>query len=88
MSQKMMIDMVFHTPQNVKSFCFATSSLPNTIQVKVVQDDSIVDGKSILGVLSLDFTKNVSVNFTSSKPIDKNLLKIFNQWTVGDYYEM
>lgn len=78
------VDMLFHTTKNVKEFCFKACSLPKTMQVKVIQDDSMVDGKSILGVLSLDFTKRVTVSFTYNKPIGENLLKIFNQWTVGD----
>lgn len=78
------VTMIFGDPQNVKNFVFATSSLPNSMQVKIFQDTIIVDGKSILGVLSLDFTKMVSVKFIDNKPIDKNLLKIFNQWIIGD----
>lgn len=78
------VDMLFHTAKNVKDFCFEVGSLPKTMQVKVIQNDSIADGKSILGVLSLDFTKRVTVSFTYNKPIDENILKIFNQWTVGD----
>lgn len=78
------VNMLFHTTKNVKDFCFEAGSLPNAMQIKVIQNDSIVDGKSILGVLSLDFAKRVTVSFTYNKPINENILKIFNQWTVGD----
>lgn len=78
------VNMIFDNPQNVKSFVFATSSLPNSMQIKIIQDDSVVDGKSILGVLSLDFTKPVEVKFIHNQPINKDLIKQFNQWIAED----
>lgn len=74
--------MLLQTIQNVRSFCFEAGNLPKTVCVKVIQGDSIVDGKSILGVLSLDFKEVVRVKFTYNKPIDNNLLKSFNQWII------
>lgn len=76
--------MLFQTVQNVRSFCFEAGNLPKNTCVKVIQEDSIVDGKSILGVLSLDFKKAVKVKFTYNKPIDNNLFKSFNQWIIEE----
>lgn len=78
------VNMIFDNPQNVKNFVFTTSSLPNSMQIKIVQDDSVVDGKSILGILSLDFTKPVEVRFIYNQPINKDSIKQFNQWVVED----
>ena len=46
------------TSQDVKDFVFTTSQFSNSVQVKVKHGDSVADGKSILGLLSIN-TKGV-----------------------------
>ena len=55
---------MLQTPQDVKNFCYSVSSLPRSISVKV-KHDTYVDGKSILGMFSLDLSKPVDVVFES-----------------------
>ena len=61
---------MLQTPQDVKNFCYSVSSLPRNVSVKVKHDTYVVDGKSILGMFSLDLSNpvlsipNTSTHFT------------------------
>ena len=52
---------MLQTPQDVKNFCYSVSSLPRNVSVKVKHDTYVVDGKSILGMFSLDLSNPVDV---------------------------
>lgn len=71
------------TPQDVKSFCYAMSDFPRNISVKVKHDTYVVDGKSILGMFSLDLSNPVDVIFESKDLLDPNKVdKAIYPWEV------
>ena len=56
---------MLQTTQDVKNFCYSVSNLPRNVSVKVKHDTYVVDGKSILGMFSLDLSNPVDVIFES-----------------------
>lgn len=73
------------TPQDVKDFCYAASALPRTVSVKVTHNEYIVDGKSILGMFSLNLSQPVTVQFVGNKDLNYGDIKsLFNAWIAED----
>ena len=71
---------ILKTSQDVKDFVFKTSSLPKDVQVKVMYDDCVVDGKSILGLLSINTKGILTVKILSNKTPDVQILKAIKPW--------
>lgn len=73
------------TPQDVKDFCYAAGTLPRTVLVKVIHNEYVVDGKSILGMFSLNLSEPVTVQFIGNNELDSTEIRnIFKSWTVGE----
>lgn len=73
------------TSQDVKDFCFAASAMPRNTLVKALHGDYIVDGRSILGVFSLNLSEPITAVFESENEIDKEkIMKAFNPWIIKD----
>ena len=71
------------TPQEVKAFCYAMSEFPRNVSVKVQHDTYVVDGKSILGMFSLDLSQPVDVIFESITLLDPDKVnKAIYPWEV------
>ncbi len=67
--------------RDVKDFVFAISALPRNIQVKVLHNNSVADGRSILGVLNLSTNGIVEVRVSGIGEYGENKVrKILNQW--------
>ena len=65
--------------RDVKDFVFAI--LPRNIQVKVLHNNSVADGRSILGVLNLSTNGIVEVRVSGIGEYGENKVrKILNQW--------
>ena len=65
---------MLQTPQDVKAFCYAMSEFPRNVNVKVQHDTYVVDGKSILGMFSLDLSKPVDVIFESGDLLNPEVI--------------
>ena len=65
---------MLQTPQDVKKFCYSVSSLPRNVSVKVKHDTYVVDGKSILGMFSLDLSNPVDVIFESRDLLNPEII--------------
>lgn len=75
----------FHSSQDVKDFVFIISTLPRNVQVKLKCNNTIVDGKSILGVLSLSTNKIIEVIILSETDISEDkITRLINQWIVKE----
>lgn len=71
------------TPQDVKDFCYAMSKFPRNVSVKVQHDTYVVDGKSILGMFSLDLSQPVDIIFDSKDLLDPDKVnKAIYPWEV------
>ena len=71
------------TPQDVKAFCYAMSEFPRNVNVKVQHDTYVVDGKSILGMFSLNLSDPVTVVIESKDLLNSDEVdKIFYPWEV------
>lgn len=85
MENKLEIKVSLNTSQDVKDFCFAASAMPRNISVKALHGDYIVDGRSILGVFSLNLSEPITAVFESVNEIDKEkIMKVFDLWIVKD----
>lgn len=74
---------MLQTPQDVKNFCYSVSSLPRNVSVKVKHDTYVVDGKSILGMFSLNLSDPVTVVIESKDLLNSDEVdKIFYPWEV------
>ena len=74
---------MLQTPQDVKNFCYSVSSLPRNVSVKVKHDTYVVDGKSILGMFSLDLSQPVDIIFDSKDLLDPDKVnKAIYPWEV------
>ena len=70
-------------PQDVKAFCYAMSEFPRNVNVKVQHDTYVVDGKSILGMFSLNLSDPVTVVIESKDLLNSDEVdKIFYPWEV------
>lgn len=79
------IKVVLRTSKDVKDFCFTTVELPRTVSVKAAHEDFIVDGRSILGMFSLNLSEPITIRFESSANFDTNKIqKMFNPWILED----
>ena len=67
----------FVFPQDIRDFVYATQAYK--FKVSVQSENYIVNGKSILGVLSLDLTKPVEVI------VDTGLMSHFNEEDYKQY---
>lgn len=77
------IKVVLKTSKDVKDFCFTTADLPRTLSVKAAHGDFIVDGRSILGMLSLNLSEPITIVFESSISFDTDKIqKMFYPWIV------
>lgn len=75
----------FNSSKDVKDFVFTTTTkLPNTIQIKLKNNDCIVNGRSILGVLSLSEKGLIDLMISNCSFDETEIYKIFNQWIVED----
>lgn len=75
----------FYSSQDVKDFVFKISALPRSVQVKLKCNNTIVDGKSILGVLSLSTSEIIEIIISSETSINENeVTKLINQWIVKE----
>lgn len=71
--------------RDVKDFVFVISELPRNVQVKVRHNNSVADGKSILGVLNLSTNGIVEVSVSGTGEYGENKIrKILNQWIVEE----
>lgn len=71
--------------RDVKDFVFAISTLPRNIQVKVRHNNSVADGKSILGMLNLSTKGVVEVSVLGTDRYnEKEIKKLLNQWIVEE----
>lgn len=71
--------------RDVKDFVFAISELPRNVQVKIRHNNSIADGRSILGVLNLSTNGIVEVSVSGTGEYGENKIrKILNQWIVEE----
>ncbi|MCM1315870.1 MAG: HPr family phosphocarrier protein [Muribaculaceae bacterium] len=83
MENNLKLKIFLKTSKDVKNFCFETAALPRIISVKVSHGDYVVDGKSILGVFSLNLSEYVTATFTCETKFDTNKIKkAFNPWIV------
>ena len=74
---------MLQTPQDVKAFCYAMSEFPRNVNVKVQHDTYVVDGKSILGMFSLNLSDPVTVVIESKDLLNADEVdKIFYPWEV------
>ena len=72
---------VLPTAKDVKDFVFAVSTLPVGIQIKAGRGDFVVDGRSILGLLSIHTKGVLTVRIISEKPInEKDMYRLLYPW--------
>ena len=73
----------FKTQNDVIMFSYAMSGFPNKIKVTVKHGDKERDAKSILGLLSLNLSEPVDVNFESKDLLDPDKVdKAIYPWEV------
>ncbi len=83
MSNTITKKILLKTPQDVKNFCYAANSFPRNVSVKVKAEAYTVDGKSILGMFSLNLSEPVNVVFESEKSLDLDMIsKSVYSWEV------
>lgn len=76
-------EILLKTPQDVKNFCYAMSDFPRGISIKVNHGSYTVDGRSILGMFSLNLSEPVSVVFEGSESLDPDkITKAISPWEV------
>lgn len=76
-------EVLLKTPQDVKSFCYAMSAFPRCVSIKVNHGSYTVDGRSILGMFSLNLSEPVSVVFEGSESLDSDkITKAISPWEV------
>lgn len=79
------IKVVLKTSRDVKDFCFTTVELPRAVSVKAAHEDFVVDGRSILGMFSLNLSEPITIRFESSARFDTDKIqRMFNPWIVED----
>ncbi len=71
---------VLPTARDVKDFVFTVSTLPVGIQIKVGHGDFVVDGRSILGLLSIHTKGVLTVKIISEKPIGTDMHRLLYPW--------
>lgn len=71
-----------NTPTDVKFFVYKAQELPRNISIKVMHDDYVIDGKSILGLLSLDLSNSIIIEIKSNENIDFSFIEKFDEWRV------
>lgn len=76
---------LLNTSKDVKDFVFAVSTLPSGIQIKVSHGDFVVDGRSILGLLSIHTKGILNVETVSEKPVDENSIsRLLYPWSIPE----
>ena len=69
--------------QDVKTYCSGIEFFEGTIDIK--QDRHNVDGRSFLGICSLDLSRPIDVEIsTSNKGVDEDFYKYLKKWEVVD----
>ena len=67
--------------QDVKTYCNGIEYFEGTIDIK--QDRHNVDGRSFLGICSLDLSRPIDVEIsTSNKGVDEDFYKYLKKWGV------
>lgn len=85
-NMKVMIKL--NTPQDVKDFCFAASSVPRNVEAIVSQGRQAVRANSILGLFSLNLSEVVPLDIESVNDIDvEHFKELFAKWTVDNNEE-
>lgn len=85
MKNRIVKQIKFRSSQDVKDFVFIISTLPRNVQVKLKCNNTVVDGKSILGVLSLSTNKIIEVIILSETDISEDkITRLINQWIVKE----
>ena len=76
---------MLQTRQDLKNFCYSVSSVPRNVSVKVKHDTYVVDGKSILGMFSLDLSNPVDVIFESVDWVNPEVInRAISRWEVEE----
>ena len=71
------------TSQDVKDFVFVTSQFGNSVQVKVKHGNSETNGKSILGLLSLNAKGVLDLEVSGDGSItEQSVRQALNNWIV------
>lgn len=77
------IKILLNKVEDIQKFVRITTSFSSDINVH--KDSYIVDGKSILGLMSLDLTKPVEVMIITDEPINVNSFKAaMRQFQLGE----
>ena len=69
----------------VKAFALAASTLP--FDVSACSGKYVVDAKSIMGLFSLDLSKEIEVVIYIGK-YDRKYLSVFDEFRTSDYYSL
>lgn len=65
------------TPEDVKKFTQEAMKCPRSVTIKAIHNEYIVDGRSILGLLSLDLSKPITIELKGIGDISQ-YIKYFN----------
>lgn len=74
------------TVKDVKEFVRVASSCPKSTDISVQHGKFVMDGKSLMGILSLNLSEPVEVEIKSDKSSEvmSKILSQFDKWRVED----
>lgn len=79
---KLSFSVKLNTPMDVSDFIEQTSAINNSIDVTAIHNRYEVNGRSLLGLYSLNLSEPITIELTSEKIIDSDIVNRFNKWLV------
>ena len=74
------------TIKDVEEFVQISSTCPKSTEILVKRGRFVIDGKSLMGLFSLNLSEpiDVEIRSTENSTVISNLLNQFNKWRVED----
>lgn len=74
------------TIKDVEEFVQISSTCPKSTEILVKRGRFVIDGKSLMGLFSLNLSEpiDVEIKSTENSTVISNLLNQFNKWRVED----
>ena len=74
------------TIKDVEEFVQISSTCPKSTEILVKRGRFVIDGKSLMGLFSLNLSEpiDVEIKSTENSSVISNLLNQFNKWRVED----